>query len=138
MDFGHHQPVCWRFGWVEERVGLPDILNVVDSQSGVFEQVGCLPVDLERVVVVELIEIEQLSRQSDCNTNGYRMTDTPPHCMVEVGMVSWPSRARDGCRSAARSDVRCLEQLFAGGVGSLLVGRSGRTQPVQRPLISPP
>ena len=85
MDFGHHQPVCWRFGWVEERVGLPDILNVVDSQSGVFEQVGCLPVDLERVVVVELIEIEQLSHQPDCNTNGYRMTDTPPHCMVERG-----------------------------------------------------
>ena len=74
MDFGHHQPVCWRFGWVEERVGLPDVLNVVDSQSGVFEQVGCLPVDLERVVVVELIEIEQLSHQSDCNTNGYRMS----------------------------------------------------------------
>ena len=51
MNFGHHQQVCWRFGWVEERVGLPDILNVVDTQSGVFEQVGSLPVDLERVVV---------------------------------------------------------------------------------------
>lgn len=64
VDFGHHQPVCWRFGWLEERVGLPHVLNVVDSQSGVFEQVGCLSVDLERVVVVELIEIEQLSHQT--------------------------------------------------------------------------
>ena len=96
MDFGHHQPICWRFGRVEERVGLPDILNVVDSQSGVFEEMGCLPVDLERVVVVELIEIEQLSYQSDCNTNGYRMSDSPPQCIVERG---------DGGVAEAFSDV---------------------------------
>ena len=64
MDFSHNQPVCWRFGRVEDRVRLPDILNVVDSHSGVFEQVGCLAVDLERIVVIELIEIEQISRQT--------------------------------------------------------------------------
>ena len=86
------------FGGVEERLGLPDILNVVDSQSGVFEQVGCLPVDLERVVVVELIEIEQLSHQHDCNTNEYRMTDTPPPLFIRA--VDVVARKSDRLRGA--------------------------------------
>ena len=39
-------------------------MNVIDSESGMFEQMGGLVVDLERIVVVKQIEIEQLSHQS--------------------------------------------------------------------------
>jgi hypothetical protein len=47
-----------RFGGVEHRVGCPDIADVLDAQAWVLEQVGGLGVDLERVLVVEQIEIE--------------------------------------------------------------------------------
>jgi hypothetical protein len=63
-----------RFGGVEHRVGCPDIADVLDAQAWVFEQVGGLGVDLERVLVVEQIEIEPVVRHSgDCNTNGYEL-----------------------------------------------------------------
>jgi hypothetical protein len=58
LDFGDHQPVRGRFGWVEHRVGCPDIADVLDAQAWVLEQVGGLGVDLERVLVIEQIEIE--------------------------------------------------------------------------------
>jgi hypothetical protein len=57
-DFGDHQPMCGRFGGVKHRVGCPDIADVLDAQAWVLEQVGGLGVDLERVLVVEQIEIE--------------------------------------------------------------------------------
>jgi hypothetical protein len=57
FDFGDHQPVRGRFGGVEHRVGCPDIADVLDAQAWVFEQVGGLGIDLERVPVVEQIEI---------------------------------------------------------------------------------
>jgi hypothetical protein len=50
--------VGWWDGGVEERVGSPDVIDVVDAQGGVLEEVGGLIVDLEGCVVIEGIEIE--------------------------------------------------------------------------------
>jgi hypothetical protein len=44
---------------VEERVGSPDVIDVVEAQGGVLEEVGGLVVDLEGCLVIEGIEIEQ-------------------------------------------------------------------------------
>ena len=49
----------WWFGGVEQRVGVPDFVDVVDAVGVVFEQVGGLSVDLERIGVVQPVEIEQ-------------------------------------------------------------------------------
>ena len=46
-DVGDHQPVGWWFGWVEQRVGVPDFVDVVDAVGVVFEEVGGLSVDLD-------------------------------------------------------------------------------------------
>jgi hypothetical protein len=70
-DLGDHQPVRWRFGWVEDRVGVPDLVDVVDAVAVVFEQVDGLSVDLERIGVVEFLELEQLTHNQKCITNGY-------------------------------------------------------------------
>jgi hypothetical protein len=64
VNGGDHQPVRWWLGWVEERVGAPDVVDVVDAEFGVFEQMRGLPVDLEGIVVIELIEIEPLSHNT--------------------------------------------------------------------------
>jgi hypothetical protein len=45
------------FGWVEERVVDPHVVDVLQSEVGVFEQVCGLRVYLERVVV-EGLEVE--------------------------------------------------------------------------------
>jgi hypothetical protein len=37
--------------WVEEWVGLPDLVEVLDAESRVLEQMRNLVVDLERVLV---------------------------------------------------------------------------------------
>ena len=37
-----------------------------------FEQMGGLSIDLERIGVVQLVEIEQLTYNSKCITNGYK------------------------------------------------------------------
>ncbi len=50
-----------RFGQVEERVGTPDVVNVVDPEVRMLEQVGGLVVDLERVVLVKQVEVEGFS-----------------------------------------------------------------------------
>jgi hypothetical protein len=47
-----------RFGGVKHRAGCPDIADVPDAQAWVLEQVGGLGVDLERLLVLEQIEIE--------------------------------------------------------------------------------
>lgn len=58
---GPHEPVRRWFGGVEERVTGPDVENVLHAQMRVFEQVRGLAVDLERVLLVEGVEIEELS-----------------------------------------------------------------------------
>ncbi|WP_170926913.1 MULTISPECIES: hypothetical protein [Mycobacterium] len=61
------------FGGVEHRVGSPDFADVLDAQAWVFEQVGGLSVDLERILFVEQIQIEQIRPpHANCNTNGYK------------------------------------------------------------------
>jgi hypothetical protein len=70
-DLRHHQPVRWRLRRVEERVGLLDVENVLDAESRMFEQVGGLVVDLERVLVVEEVEIERFRHTAHCITNDY-------------------------------------------------------------------
>lgn len=70
-NLGHHQPVGRWFGRVEERITRPHIEDVVDAEVWVLEQVRGLPVDLERGVVVERIEIEQLGHRFECITNDY-------------------------------------------------------------------
>jgi hypothetical protein len=47
-------------------------VDVVDAERCMLEEVSSLVVDLERVRVVELVEVEELVRySSECNTNGY-------------------------------------------------------------------
>jgi len=78
-NFGEHQPVCWRSRWVKQRIRVPDLVDVVDAVRVVLEQVGCLPVDLERVAVVRLIEIEQVVHCSSVlqmNTNVENLRDS--------------------------------------------------------------
>ena len=58
---GEHQPVCWRCRWVEQRIRVPDLVDVVDAERVMFEEVGSLPVELEWIGVVQLIEIEQVT-----------------------------------------------------------------------------
>lgn len=52
VHLGHHQPVNGRFGWVEERVGAPNVVDVVDPEPGMLEEVGGLFVDLEGVIII--------------------------------------------------------------------------------------
>ena len=68
---GNHQPMRRRLGWVEQRIRVPDLMDVVDAERLVFEQMGELMIDLKRIVVVERIEIEQITPLSFCNTNEY-------------------------------------------------------------------
>ncbi len=70
-NLGDHQPVCWWFGRIEERVGVPDLIDFVDAVGVVFEQVSGLSVDLERIGVVQPVEIEQLT-----HTASVLQTDT--------------------------------------------------------------
>ena len=71
VDLGDHQPVRGRFGGVEHGIGYPHLVDVVDAQVRVFEQVSSLGVNLERILVIEEIEIKQPVRHaSDCITNG--------------------------------------------------------------------
>ena len=70
-DFGHHQPVRRRYRWIEERIGLPHLVDVVDAKPRVFEQVGGLVVDLEGVLVVKEIEVEPVSHPADRITTAY-------------------------------------------------------------------
>lgn len=79
--------MSWWCGWVEERVGLPDLVDVVDTERIVFEQVRGLSIDLEGVCIVQLIEIEQLTHITECNTNGYERRDINsrlPECGAEA------------------------------------------------------
>lgn len=64
LNFSDHQPVGGWFGGVEDRIGCPDFADVVDAQAWMLEQVGGLSVDLERILVVEQIQIEQPVRHT--------------------------------------------------------------------------
>jgi hypothetical protein len=57
-NVGEHQPVCWRSRWVEQRIRVPDLVDVVDAERFMFEEVGSLPVDFEWIGVVQLIQVE--------------------------------------------------------------------------------
>lgn len=85
------------FGWMEQRIRVPD---VVDAVGVVFEEVGGLSVDLERIGVVQAVEIEQLTHQRQCITNGYerrgstRTGRAGNECRHDVGGV--PIEAASG------------------------------------------
>ena len=70
-NVGEYQPVCWRDRWVEQRIRVPDLVDGVDAERVMFEEMGGLPVDLEWIGVVQLIEIEQVTRALNCITNEY-------------------------------------------------------------------
>jgi non-homologous end joining protein Ku len=53
-----------RLGRVEQRVAGPHVCDVIGAEVGVLEQVRGLAVDLERVVVIEQIEVEQLGHHT--------------------------------------------------------------------------
>ncbi len=57
-DLRHHKPVRWRFRRIEQRIGVPDVVDVIDPELRMFEEVRRLIVDLDGVVRVESIEIE--------------------------------------------------------------------------------
>jgi hypothetical protein len=52
-----HQPVRWRLCRVEQRAADPYVVDVVDAEVGVLEQVRGLGVDLERVFLVEQVQV---------------------------------------------------------------------------------
>ena len=55
-DFGDHQPVR---GWpcrVEQRSAGPDVADIVKTQTRMLEQVTGLLVELERPVLVEVVD----------------------------------------------------------------------------------
>ncbi len=84
-NIGDHEPVRWRDRWVEDRVRLPDIDDVIDAEPGMFEEMGGLVVDLERVSIVERIEIEQPGHRRHCITTGYKRLQRA----AEAGEPSW-------------------------------------------------
>jgi hypothetical protein len=53
--------VSRRFRRIEHRIGLPHLVDVLDPQPTVLEQMRGLIVDLERIGVVEEVEVEQLT-----------------------------------------------------------------------------
>ena len=63
--------MCRGSGWVEERVAGPDIQHVVNAEVGVLEQVGGLPVDLERILIVKQVDVEPFHMNILTNTNDY-------------------------------------------------------------------
>jgi hypothetical protein len=71
FDLGAHQPVRGRRCWVEKGVTGPDVVDVVDPEVGMLEQVGCLSVNLELILVAEEIGIKALRHLRHCNTNDY-------------------------------------------------------------------
>ena len=46
---------------IKRRIRPPNVVHVVDTEMGMFEQVGGLIVDLEWVVPIEQVDVEQLS-----------------------------------------------------------------------------
>lgn len=58
--FAHHEPVRRRRRGIEERIRTPDVADVLHAQIRVFEQVGHLCVELERIKFVKRVEIESL------------------------------------------------------------------------------
>lgn len=53
----------WGFGRIEQRVAVPDVQHVVQSQVRMLEQVSCLPIDLERLGIIERVEVEQITHR---------------------------------------------------------------------------
>jgi hypothetical protein len=53
--------VRWGLGWIEHRFAGPDIVDIVDPQMRVLEQVRGLGVDLERVFLIEQVELESVT-----------------------------------------------------------------------------
>jgi hypothetical protein len=49
-----------RLGRVEERVGAPHVIDIVDAEASMLEQVGTLLVDLEGIVLIHEVEVEQV------------------------------------------------------------------------------
>lgn len=77
-DLAHHEPVRRGHSRVEERIAGPDVGNVIDSEVGVLEEVGHLLINLERLLIVEQIEIEQVVNHStECNTDDYAEGTSP-------------------------------------------------------------
>lgn len=101
-----------RLGRVEERIAGPDVKNVGKATMWVLEQVRGLRVDLERVVVIEQIDIEQLHMRIVTTTNDY----------------AFPSEVR----CTVQTEVRCAVPTVAGG------GARGRTSPFIRPFTRRP
>jgi hypothetical protein len=61
------------FGGVEQRVGGPNLADVVDATVGVFEQVGGLSVDFKWVGAGEQVKVEHSGLSVlHTNTNGYK------------------------------------------------------------------
>jgi len=47
-----------RLGWIEQGVRNPDVDDVANAEAWVFEQMRCLGIDFERVIVVESLGIQ--------------------------------------------------------------------------------
>ena len=57
-DLGDHQPMRRRDRREEERIGRPHLAGIIEAEHRVLEQVRCLVIDLEGILVVESVEIE--------------------------------------------------------------------------------
>ena len=73
-DLGNHEPVGRWFGGVEQGIAGPDVTDVVQTQVGMLEEMTGLPVNLERPVVIQPIDVEPLHSNIVLQTltNDYR------------------------------------------------------------------
>ena len=59
-NLGDHEPVGRWLRGIEQWVAGPDVADVIQTQVGMFEEVTGLPVDFERPVIIEPIDVEPL------------------------------------------------------------------------------
>lgn len=73
-DLSNHEPVGRWLGGIEQGIAGPDIADVVQTQVGMLEEVAGLPIDFERPVIIEPIDIEpvHIAIVVQSLTNGYR------------------------------------------------------------------
>jgi hypothetical protein len=58
-DLRDHEPVRRWVSWVEQRVALPHLADILETEVRVLEQMRGLVIDLERILVVEQIDVQQ-------------------------------------------------------------------------------
>ncbi len=99
----------WWFGRIEQRVGVPELVNVLDAVDVVFEQVSGLSVDFERIGLVQPVEIEQLTHNSSVlqtHTNVERVHPFRSSFLIPTMVLYYLYFSSSGVASSAADDAR--------------------------------